>query len=157
LFDSLEEIDYPTFEAPSAGVGEIGPDDGNLIDYECVHGLFHLFGDGEETLDALIDLIDGPGDFCQEDGHVFDFLYEHVLIGSFLVGVHLVLDLIDGEDHAFDVDVLHETFDHSFDDVLGGLAATVASGTAVFGCDFEEGAEEVEALGGSEADFGVGV
>jgi hypothetical protein len=39
-------------------------------------------------------------------------LDEHVLIWAFLVGVHFVLDLVHGEDHAFDVDVLNETLDH---------------------------------------------
>jgi hypothetical protein len=44
-----------------------------------------------------------------------------------LICVHLVLDLINGEDHSFDVDVLDEAFDHRFQDILGGATSTFSA------------------------------
>jgi hypothetical protein len=66
----------------------------------------------------LVYFFDGSGDLCKQDGHVLNFLDEDILIWSFLVGVHFILDLIDIEDHTFDVDIFDESLDHVLQDVL---------------------------------------
>ena len=42
LLDSLQKIDDPAFQSSPAGVGEVGPDQRNFVEHECVHGLFHF-------------------------------------------------------------------------------------------------------------------
>jgi len=90
-----ENVDDPAFEAPSTGVGQVGPTGRDLVVDQGVHRGLHLLRNCEQPLDALIDCVHRPGDLGQQNGHVLDLLDEHVLIGSLLVGVHLVLDLID--------------------------------------------------------------
>ena len=101
----------------------------------------------------MIYLFDRFRDFGQQNGHVFYFLDEDVLIGSFLIGIHFILDLIDRKDLFFDVDIIDESANHVFQDVLGGLGAFSLTGAAVSGGDFKQSGEEGVALGGSEADF----
>lgn len=155
LLDSLKKVDDPSLETSSARIGQVRPHQRHPVDDQRVHSLLHFFGDCEQTLDTLVDFFDGPCDFSEEDGHIFYFLDEDVLVGPFLVGVHFVLDLIDREDHALDVDILNEALNHRLQYVLSRTTSALTSRTAVLGRDLQQSAEKDVTLSSPETDLRV--
>jgi hypothetical protein len=94
LLDALEQVVQPRSETTLRGVSKRCPVYWYSVKRDGQDDGLHVFRDGQDTLETLVDIVQRASYFLQKTVHVLDFLKEHVLVRAALLRVYVLFNCL---------------------------------------------------------------